>query len=148
MATKRRNQENFYATVNGTEYVFLCYTTDKRSGFCHTVQIKKGIEFPYKDTKVSYFNRMWESFRYETALSRAIEKCPKADQEQLRANIIERTSKEEHERCERFLGAFQAGWDMLTDENKAKVANTVGMIENEAQANAALVLVQLTALMQ
>ena len=148
MATKRRNQENFYATVNGTEYVFLCYTTDTRSGFCHTVQIMKGIEFPYKDTKVSYCNRTWESFRYETALSRAIEKCPKADQGQLRAIIIERTAKEEHERCEAFFGAFKAGWDMLTDENKAKVANTVGMIENEAQANAALGLVQLTALMQ
>lgn len=145
---KTYDHQTFHAEVNGNYYGFYCRTTRTRNGFCHTVEIYTHGGSPYQATKVSYCNRTWESFTYETALSRAIEKCPKADQSELRATLIDRTRKEEHEKCEKFLKAFETGWNALTDENKERVAKTVGDIETEGQAQAALGLVQLAALMQ
>ena len=43
---------------------------------------------------------------------------------------------------------FEAGWNALSDDSKKMVADTVGMIEKPAQADAALGLVMLAGIMQ
>ena len=137
MATKRYNQESFEANVNGRNYTFYAYTTNTRHGFCHTIQtLCEGSWL--SDTKVSYWNQTWERFRYESALSRAIDKCLKRDQEQLREIIIERKAKKEQEECEKFINRFEAMHNALSDENKERLKEvTGGHLGSEAEAHAA-----------
>lgn len=141
MATKKYNQETFYATVNGKDYAFYCHTTNTRCGFCHTVAVLAGDVW-LQDTKVSYYNRTWERFRYESALKRAIEKCAKADRQGLRDIIIDKKAQDEHEKAEAFISAFKSEYDKLSDKNKEILANAPH-IETEAQAQGTLAAMKL-----
>lgn len=146
MATKRYNQQNFTANVNGKSYEFYCWTTSTRNGFCHSAEIY--CQSYIGCVKQSWINRTWERFTYETALRRAIEKCPKEDREELTAILIERKAQKEHEEAEAFLNSFKAMHDRLTPENKELLAKTVGTIHNEAEARAALTVDTLMTLTQ
>lgn len=148
MTTKRRNIQSFEAQVNGNDYEFYCYTTSTRNGFCHTVQTYCDYRNIETDTKVSYCNRTWERFDYETALSKAIDKCPKADREALREIIIERKAKSEHEAAEAFVNSFATAFNGLNDQYKERVRNAVGVIETKEQADAAMAVTQLAGLFQ
>lgn len=136
MATKWYNQQTFSASVNGREYSFYCHTTSTRNGFCHTIETLADGSW-LRDTKISYINRTWERFVYETALKRAIEECPKADQAELREIIIEKKFKEEHEKCEKFLSAFQSEYNNLSERNKEILKNSPE-ITSEEQAEGVL----------
>lgn len=148
--TQRRNCQTFTAEVNGHEYTFNAYTTSTRNGFCHTICtfVFDGEFRNLTDTKVSYWNRTWERFEYESALSRAIEKCPKADQKELRDILIERKAQAKHEECAKFMAAFESAYNGLNEKSKETLANCVGNIETEAQAHAALGLAQVLNVLQ
>lgn len=148
MATKRYSQVSFNAEVNGRVYNFDAYTTRTRNGFCHTIQTWCDYRSIASDTKVSYYNRTWESFEYESALRRAIEKCPKADQQELKDILIYRKKREEHEKAERFVKAFEQTWSKVSDENKERIRNAVGTIDTEEQAQAVMGVAKLAVLMQ
>ena len=147
MATKRYKSQSFSATVNGTEYEFQTWTTNTRNGFCHTAETFIDGWSAGK-SKQSWCNRTWERFDYETVLKRAIGKCPKKDQEILREIIIERKNRDEHEKAEKFLAAFEKMHNSLNDENKKRLANMAGTITSESQANAVLAIGQFMALTQ
>ena len=118
MATRIYSQKLFTATINGTDYTFGCHTTDTRNGFCHTC-----YDYTHdKTSKVSYYNRTWERFTYETVLRRAIEKCPKRLQQELTDQLIEGKAKAEHERCEAMVGRFKELHAGLTDKQKQLLA--------------------------
>lgn len=148
--TQRRNCQTFTAEVNGHEYTFNAYTTSTRNGFCHTICtfVFDGEFRNLTDTKVSYYNRTWERFEYESALSRAIEKCPKADQKELRDILIERKAQAKHEECAKFMAAFESAYNGLNEKSKETLANCVGNIETEAQAHAALGMAQVLNILQ
>lgn len=82
----------FTFNANGKEYTFSAYGTNTRCGFCHHVIDEYG-----RHTRVSYYNRTWESFTYETTLHKAIEKYPKGEQKELKTacdNYSEEYAKE------------------------------------------------------
>ena len=143
--TQKRNVQEFSAVVDGRTFRFEAYTTSTRNGFCHTVI---SIDYNTTDTKVSYYNRTWESFCYETALSRAIDKFPARMQDALRRQIIERKSAEESERAEAMFNSFKKLHDGLNDENKARLANSGIVMHDEADARAVMGLMGLMTLMQ
>lgn len=120
MATTWRNKQTFTATINGTNYYFRCHTTSTRSGFCHTCWCDQlnGLTSKSDTTKISYYNRTWERFDYESVLNRAIDKFPKNMQAELREQIIERTARGEKERCDALFGKFKALHDGLTEHQK------------------------------
>ena len=140
MATKQYNKQSFEATVEGVEYEFFAHTTNTRCGFCHTVSTKVGDEW-LKDTKVSYLNRTWERFDYETALKRAIEKCPKKHQQALYDIIIEKKEQKEHEEAEAFVKAFEQQYNKLSDTNKQRLKGVE--VHTQQQANTVMGLMML-----
>lgn len=149
MATKRYNNQEFKATVNGREYVFSCYTTNTRNGFCHTVITYIDGWSQSGSTKQPYLNRTWERFTYETVLKRAIGKCAKDDQPTLMAVIIEGTSQTERDKAEAFVGAFSAAFNSLNEENKQHIRNAFpDGIQTQAQADLALKGAQLFNVLQ
>lgn len=143
MATKKYNVQRFDANVDGQEVAFRCYTTNTRNGFCHTAVC---LYQDYTDTKLSYYNRTWERFDYETVLSRAIDKFPKSMQEELREQIIEGKYKKVHEECESFLADFEKTYAGLSDRNKEILRNGPE-IQTEEQAQATLGIMKFMNLM-
>lgn len=142
---KKRNFRTFSAVVDGKTYGFTCWTTDTRTGFCHTV---RSDDYAVTDTKVSYYNRTWERFDYETALGRAIDKFPKPMREALRRQIIDGEAEAEHQKAEALFSGFKALHDGLNDENKKRLADSGIEIQDEAGARAVMGLVALMTLTQ
>ena len=143
--TKKRNFEHFACIVDGVTYNFKAYTTDTRSGFCHTVVSE---DYAVTDTKVSYCNRTWESFRYESALRRAIAKFPAGMQPAMTAQLIEHKAAEEEKRAADMFDRFQALHSGLSDENKKRLADSGIEIQTEDQARAVMGLMGLMTLLQ
>lgn len=132
MATKRYNNKTFIFTVNGEEVRFYCDTTRTRMGFCHHVFVV-GFGKDYEHSRVSYLNRTWESFQYETALLHAVEKFPKKLRAPLRLEI-QAVAKNEHEKAEAFCAAFAASFAALSTEQKKFVQEHTPEITNMNQA--------------
>ena len=116
MATKQYDIQHFTAKVNGEEITFRCYTTDTRSGFCHTAHLM-GWKYDITDTKASYYNRTWERFEYESVLKRAIDKLPADLQKEVYAQIIDHKAAEEAEKAEAMVKSFEALHSSLSPEN-------------------------------
>ena len=132
MATKIYNRTNFDFTVNGEKISFFCNTTNTKNGFCHHVFAFGGGK-DYEHSRVSYYNRTWESFEYETALYHAIEKFSKSLREPLRLEV-EAVALDEHKKAERFIKAFEANFAALSDEQKKFVRDHTPEITNKDQA--------------
>ena len=146
MATKRYNQQSFRAIINGEEVtLFRCYTTDTRSGFCHTAH---STYYDATDTKVSYYNRTWERFDYESVLKRAIEKLPKSVQQSVYDQIIDGKAAEEEKKAQQFIDSFEKLHAGLSDENKARLANSGIEIHSQADAQGVMGLMALMSLTQ
>lgn len=132
MATKIYNRKTFEFTVNGEKIDFYCNTTYTKNGFCHHVSAV-GFGKDYEHSRVSYLNRTWESFQYETALLHAVEKFPKNLRAPLRLEI-QAVAKNEHERAEAFCAAFAANFAALSTEQKKFVSEHTPEITNVDQA--------------
>ena len=136
--SKRYNYKTFTANVGGVEVEFECYTTDTRSGFCHTAVC---YSHDITNTKIGYLNRTWERFTYESVLDKAIDKLPKAIREGARAILIDGKAEEEHKRCEAQFGAFKTLYDGLNDENKKRLADSGIEMHTEADVNGVMALI-------
>ena len=145
--SKQYNIQYFTAKVNGDEIEFRCYTTYTRNGFCHTAHYC-GWKYPMTDSKVSYLNRTWERFDYETVLKRAIDKLPKEIRQAVYDQLIEKKAVEEHEKAEAFVNAFSAVHSKLSPENKERLANSGIEMHSEGDAKAVMGLMGLMTLMQ
>ena len=142
---KKYNCKDFAARI-GDHYVrFACYTTSTRAGFCHTVV---SLDYDTTDTKVTYYNRTWERFEYETALSRAIDKLPKDVREEVRRQIIDGEAVAEHEKAEAMYNDFKTLHDGLSEENKNRLANSGIVMQNEGDVRAVMGFMALLSLMQ
>lgn len=132
MATKRYNYKSFEFTVNGECISFFCHTTYTKNGFCHHVFADGGGK-DYEHTRVSYLNRTWETFNYETALKSAAAKFPKSLREPLRLEI-QAIAQDEHEKAEAFCAAFAANFAALSTEQKKFIQEHTPEIKNMDQA--------------
>lgn len=132
MATKSYNKKTFTFSVNGEEIRFYCDTTNTKNGYCHHVFADGGGK-DHEHTRVSYYNRTWESFEYETALKSAVAKFRKSLREPLRLEL-EAISLSEHEKAEKFIQVFKANFAALSDEQKKFMRDHTPEITNKDQA--------------
>ena len=143
MATKRYNQKLFEIDLkDGRKLSFSCWTTDTRQGFCHTVYCYERDE----TSKVSYINRTWECYTYQTALRRAFDKLPKEQRAICELWDFARENKGREE-CEAFVNKFKEVYDKTPEWFKEKAAASDLMIHTEEQANGMLALMQLATLL-
>ena len=147
MASKQYDIQYFTAKVNGEEIEFRCYTTDTRSGFCHTAHLM-GWKYDITDTKASYYNRTWERFEYESVLKRAIEKLPKDIQQAVYDQIIDHKAAEEEQKAEDMVKSFEALHSALSNEDKERLANSGIEIHTEGDAKAVMGLMALMNMMK
>lgn len=145
--SKQYDTRYFTAKVNGKEIEFRCYTTDTRNGFCHTAHYV-GWDYSINDTKVSYYNRTWERFEYETVLKRAIDKLPKEIRQQVYDQIIDGKAAEEEKKADEMVKTFQELHSSLSAENKERLANSGIEIHTEDDARGVMGLMALMKIME
>lgn len=155
MAYKLYGREVFRATVNGEEFTFTCYGQGTSYGFRHICTLG------YNDTtvaryiksdiiaKASYYNRTWESFKYETVLRQAINNLDVSEdtRAKLKAIIIDKTAQDEHEKCEKEVQAFKALYDKTSQDFKDRIANSGIIMQNDDDVKAVKGLMLLDVLM-
>lgn len=147
MAVNQYNVRYFSAKANGKEIEFRCYTTDTRSGFCHTAHYV-GWDYDLTDTKASYYNRTWERFDYESVLKRAIDKLPSEIRQQVYDQIIDGKAAEEEKKAEEQFEAFKNLHDGLSEENKERLANSGIEMHTESDMRGVMGLMALMSIMQ
>lgn len=145
--SKQYNLKYFTAKVNGKEIEFRCYTTDTRNGFCHTAHYV-GWDYSINDTKVSYLNRTWERFTYESVLKRAIDKLPTDVRQQVYDQIIDGKAAEEEQKAEEQFQAFKSLHESLSPENKERLANSGIEMHSDSDVKGVMGLMALMNLMQ
>lgn len=144
---KQYDVRHFTAKVNGQEINFRCYTTDTRNGFCHTA-ICTTWDYDTTPSKVSYYNRTWERFKYETVLKRAIDKLPKDVREEVYAQIIDGKAAEEEKKADEMIERFEKLHSGLSDENKKRLAESGIEIHSEADAQSVMGLMAMMQIFQ
>jgi uncharacterized membrane protein len=97
---------------------------------------------------VSYYNRTWERFEYETVLKRAIEKLPTEIRQQVYDQIIDHKAAEEEKKAEEQVEAFKRLHDSLSDENKERLANSGIEMHSESDVKGVMGLMALMSIMQ
>lgn len=115
---KMYDHKDFNFLVDGREVYVRCYTTDTRNGFCHHAMLSNG-----EHTRVSYINRTWESFRYETCLERMAEKFSKGAREQILEQIKD-IADGKRKQCEEDLERFKKLHESLSDNAKGILARS------------------------
>lgn len=131
MAYKLYARQEFKTTVYDEEYIFTCYTQNTDYGFRHI------CTYGYNNTdvckyikddiisKATYYNRTWERFKYETVLSRGIEKLDELPEikNKLHEILIEGKAVKEHVKAEKEFKQFQELYNKTSPELKEKLAN-------------------------
>ena len=74
--------------VNGKEYNFLCNWRKNRSGFVHEVELKNADGWTLSNFKVQYYNRTWERYRYQSAMSGCVSALESDRKELLKRNFM------------------------------------------------------------
>ncbi len=144
---KHYDIQHFTAKVNGKEITFRCHTTNTRTGFCHTAHYT-GWDYNLTDTRVSYYNRTWERFEYESVLKRAIDKLPTDVRQQVYDQIIDGKAAEEEQKAEEQFQAFKKLHEGLSDDNKERLANSGIEMHSEEDVRGVMGLMALMSLMQ
>ena len=158
MAYKLYGRQVFRAELKDEKFTFTCYSQSTSYGFRHICCLG------YSDTdvakyvrediiaRVSWSNRTWERFKYETVLRKGIDNLYESDEvkQELKDILIEKKAQAEHEECERQVKAFETLWNGLSDKNKEHIRNGVGEngIQTEEQANMVMGVMQAMTLLQ
>ena len=148
MAYALYGRQVFRAEVNGKEFIFTCYGQGTSYGFrhicCEGFSDTTVARYVKDDiiAKACYYNRTWESFKYETVLRKGIENLYESDEvkAKLKAILIDKTAQDEHDRAEQQVKTFENLWNGLNEKNKEHIRNGLGdnLIQTEEQAHAVM----------
>ena len=91
--TKYSNSTWYTYKVNDTEYNFVCRTYETSRNWGHDVELKRGFN-TIATAKVTYYNRTWETFEYQTCMLKAIDNAIKSGADEADMNNLKEQVKE------------------------------------------------------
>jgi hypothetical protein len=123
MPNKFYHQKSFAAELsNGDTLYMFCRTQKTRYGFRHVCDFRRPGEYSYTRAKCCYYNRTWESFRYESVLKEAARKMQPEHAAAVRA-MLEKESAKEHAAAEKMYNDFKAAWNNAPEGVKQVIAD-------------------------
>ncbi len=85
------------------DYIVVCHCENTRYGFRHLASMKNKYYNEVAKSKACYYNRTWESFQYETVLSKVLDASGILSDEQ-KKECMERFRQKEYEEVNRTFG--------------------------------------------
>ena len=136
--------------AEGIELTCIC--TGTRNGFCHTAKIWSDKAGDEVTSKVSYCNRTWESYDYQSVILRLADKLDERVRDHELADSIKaydkkrlNKGKEEMEEFEKRLEAFRPVVDKLSEGTKSALSDA--LTEGRVDADTAMALGTMAAIM-
>lgn len=145
MPYKTYGHEQFEGKLpDGKSFTFYCHSQGTRYGFRH-VCTAYVLDLPPVKVSCAYYNRTWESFRYESAIRKAISKLPASIRQDLTAQLIDARIRKEKEETAAFLEKFEHAAKLASPGLKKAIIDGLpgGMIQTEEQAKTALAIMQM-----
>ena len=139
MANYKRYNKQAIHTVNFSAY---CAVYDNRSGFVHEVDIFYNGGSVY--AKAQYYNRTWESYKFESVIDKAIQKLPSLLRDQAKIEF-EAWANRESKKMEAKFKAFQDAFASLTESQKKSLSGVT--VENKAGFESVCTATQMMALL-
>lgn len=141
---KRSNFQTFtLKTIEGDEIYISCHTYEHATGWGHRGSIINiGNCWPDFTKRITYYNRTWEAFTYESLIYKLISEYFTGKKQsnnrafiyaQIKA-IAQRHAEEANAWADRFIKTFNA----LSDSTKEKIKNSNIILESTEQADALL----------
>lgn len=122
----------------GRNIEVYCETKGSRYGFKHIARAEFDGEL--FRTSITYSNRTWERYKYESVLDQLARKMAGKDEQNLKAfnACIDAKAQEEKDACDAWFNNFKKGYDALSDDTKKMLADSDIMLESKEQADAVL----------
>lgn len=123
---------------NGAEVEVRCSTHNTRYGFKHVA--KAFYDGREQSASISYQNRTWESFKYQSVLRRLATRLARNDEDNLKAfeNSLNKKAQAVHEECEQWLNNFKKDYDGLSDGTKKMLADSNIHLTSTEQAESVM----------
>ena len=134
-----------FKDINGNDIRVDCETYEYSRGWGHRATLVWVGDNWYNFTKrKTYYNRTYESFKYESVLYSLFEsfynrKADKDNLDYLCAQLKDYANNERKE-AEKWLKAFESRYNALSDNTKAHLKNADITLENKEQAESILKL--------
>lgn len=146
MAYKYYNHESFSVELPGGEYITLhCSSQSTRYGFRHVCDFRRPGDFNFTRAKCCYYNRTWESFRYESVLHAAARKCTPEIAKAIR-EMCKNRADAGCRKAQEDIATFEKAWNAAPAGVKDAVKGIT--IETEKDAAAVTGILQAAALLQ
>ena len=155
---KEYDKKSFYFTLpDGRDVLIVAWRYEWRGGYgaCgwgHKASVVYvGNDFYNFEKRITYYNRTWESFTYESMLRKIICDFFSGKKEKLNRECllkqVQAIADHESEKCAAWLKAFETAYNGLTGEQRQSLADADIEITNEKQADVALATIQAMALL-
>ena len=150
---KQYNKQSFYFTLpDGRDVLIVAWRYETRNSWGHKASLAYvGNVFPDFEKRITYYNRTWERFTYESMLLKVIREYFSGNKNALIRECLKKQidaiAKHEEEECDAFMKAFSKAYAALSDDQKQRLADADIEITNEKQADIALSAIQAMALL-
>ena len=136
--SKISNMQQFrFKTLNGEDVLINCWTYSYSSGWGHRAcLVYVGDRFINAEKRITYYNRTWEAFKYESMLKKMIYTYfNKADQKFLNMQV-QAIADNEAAQAEAWFNSFVKKYNALSDSTKEKIKNSDVLLNSKDEADA------------
>lgn len=136
--SKISNMQQFrFTTLNGEDVLINCWTYSYSRGWGHRAcLVYVGDRFINAEKRITYYNRTWEAFKYESMLNKMIYSYfNKADQKFLKMQV-QAIADNEAAQAEAWFNSFVKKYNALSDSTKEKIKNSDVLLNSKEEADA------------
>ena len=136
--SKISNMQQFrFTTLNGEDVLINCWTYSYSRGWGHRAcLVYVGDRFINAEKRITYYNRTWEAFKYESILNKMIYTYfNKADQKFLNMQV-QAIADNEAAQAEAWFNSFVKKYNALSDSTKEKIKNSDVLLNSKDEADA------------
>ena len=129
-----------FTLPDGKEMRVRAWRYEYSRGWGHKARIIWiGDDFINFEKRITYYNRTWESFTYETVLRHIFEEYFSGKKNALTRKVLEAQldaiAKRESDKCEKWLKSFTKAYNGLSDKQKRALAASDIEVTTSEQAD-------------
>lgn len=143
MASKYNIETFTFKTLDGEDLIIEAWTYEYTRSWGH----KAHVIGSYVEKHITYYNRTWESFRYESMLKKIIwAYYPLKSDEARRAYVLAQVkaiADYKSAEAQAWLNNFKTAWGALSDKTRATIQKSGVILNTKEQADALIQTAQL-----
>lgn len=140
--SKILDSKNFYfKKINGETLMIHCEVYAYSTGWGHRAKIVyDGDRWPDFTKRITYYNRTWEAFKFESVIYKVLSKYLSGKNNALELAFIKKQvqaiADNEAAQAEAWAAAFTKKFNALSDSTKEKIKNSDIMLNSKGEADA------------